>query len=218
MNEALKEKIAKLYTMVERGGTEGERAAAKNLLDKLLAKYNLEDIELGSSVLFKYDFKYSSQLEIWLMSVLFKFLLKTKITEVAMRHTYGVRQIGISLSREDYIILDSSYEYFRRHMKIQWNKFCAQELKKYRKAKTRNKRRSQLQDLFFDRYAIASNLIDKKDLITVDVDDMSQQEINDRMKFSEVEGGNYNRQLSNGLTLPPGRTESKQEEGQLLLW
>ena len=34
----IKDKIAKIYELVNRGATEGERAAAKNLLDKLMKK------------------------------------------------------------------------------------------------------------------------------------------------------------------------------------
>lgn len=41
MNQELKNKIAKIYELVNRGATDGERQAAKNQLDKLMKKYNL---------------------------------------------------------------------------------------------------------------------------------------------------------------------------------
>ena len=45
--EELNRKILKIQTLVMRGGTHGERAAAKKMLDKLVEKYDLhlEDLE-----------------------------------------------------------------------------------------------------------------------------------------------------------------------------
>jgi hypothetical protein len=86
-------------------------------------------------------------------------------------------------------------------MKEQWNKTCAREVKRCRKAKTRNKRRLQLQEAFFERYSIESKLYKDHEITQVDTSKMSHKERKDLMMLRGVEGGTYNKQMTNGLMI-----------------
>lgn len=198
----LREKIAKVYELVNRGATAGERQAARNRLDKILSKYNLDGIDLDNLDLTSYFFKYTSQLENWLLQTLvYVFLPHIDMYKVARKQTYKMRQIRIELKQLDYITLECSYEYFRRHMKAEWKKVCMPQVKSCRASK-RKLRRAKLQDLFFNEYSIKSQLYREGDLKTMDVDAMSVNEQYDRaLLIKNVEGGKYNRQVSNGLIL-----------------
>lgn len=202
MTEQLRQKLAKVYELVKRGATEGEREAAKMALDKMLDKYNVDEFELAGINKTRHAFKYTSQLEIQLFSR----LLATMISDSEARSTLyrdlrKGKELSLELTYLDYITMQAAYEYFRRHMKAQWVKLCAAELKRKRKPKTRNARREQLQDLFFTQYAIASKLIEEKHLMSVSWSDMSEQEKKDYMSLEDIEGGAYNRQMTSGLLL-----------------
>ncbi|MEQ9426987.1 MAG: DUF2786 domain-containing protein [Cyclobacteriaceae bacterium] len=203
MNDEIKSRLAKIYELVKRGATEGERAAAKKALDRLMQKYNLDSVDLESIDRKAYWFKYVSKMEERLLIRLLYFFVEDSeaIFQAASKDTYGCRDIYFTLTYLDYVTLDSAYEYFRRHMKAQWQKLCAPELKKCRKTKTRNKKRKKLQAVFYERYIIASNLVDPKNLAKVDLTKMSLKEIEELLQFSDIEGGAYNRQVVTGNLL-----------------
>ena len=48
MEQSIKEKITKIYELVNHGATEGERAAAKKALDRMMSKYSLDLNELDT--------------------------------------------------------------------------------------------------------------------------------------------------------------------------
>ena len=197
LNKELKERLAKIYELVKRGATDGERSAAKNALDKILAKHNIEGIDLDSIDKKEYFFTYTTEMEEGLLGRLCYHFLNIPIHDVAFKYAYKKR-IGISLTRLNYITLECSYAYFRKHMKEQWNKTCADELKKKRKAKTKNARRKELQDLFFQRYIIASSLTNGLKVFTKEISDKERKDFN---LLEDVEGGKYHTQVTNGLLL-----------------
>lgn len=197
----IREKLTKVYELAKRGATDGEKGAAQSALDRLLKKYNLEGINLDSLDLVRYSFKYSTELEMWLIAQLAKVFLGKNSISGATRSTFRVRQVNLLLKYLDYVTIDCAYEYFRRHMKAQWNLNCAPELKKTRKAKTRNKRREQLQAPFFTKYIIKSKLYNPEDIRTVNASDMSEQERKDSYLMDNVEGGQYNKQVVTGNLL-----------------
>jgi hypothetical protein len=196
----LKNKLSKIYELVKRG-SEGEKQAAQKALDKLLSKYNIEGIDLNSLDKKLYIFKYKTDLDHWLLVRIVNMLIDdTSVMGSARRRTGSVREILLHLRYLDYIIVESSYEYFRRHMKKQWDKVCAVEVNRCRKAKTKNNRREQLKPLFFDKYCILSNLVKPEELIQVELKS-TDKDFRDRMKMTDIEGGNYTTQLHTGLLL-----------------
>ena len=197
IEQSLKDKITKIYELVNRGGTEGERKAAKNQLDKILAKHKLDDSFLDSIGKELYNWKYNTELEVHLLSTIITNFTAT--TAANCSKAPWKKQISGVFEYNDYIVVECMYEYFRRHMKIQWKLVCRAELKKCRKAKTRNQRRKILQGLFFDRYAIESNLVKPEQIRNVEV--TNSKERADRMILQGVQGGNYNKQVMTNLLI-----------------
>jgi hypothetical protein len=151
MTEALRNKLAKVYTLVKQGATEGEQDAAKKAMDRIIEKYKIDPSDLDQIDLKTYRFKYSTKLDFKLLERLM-YLFTPDALHHASYTTFQVREIIAKMNYMDWVTLESSYGYFRRHIKEQWNKTCAREVKRCRKAKTRNKRRLQLQEAFFERY------------------------------------------------------------------
>ena len=201
IDQKLKDKLAKVYELVKRG-TDGEKAAAKKTLDKMLSKYNLEGVNLDSLDKNKYHFKYSTDMEVSLIARLVKTVLNDPdCMDSAYRLIGSVREVVLHLTYLDYITLTASYEYFRRHMKTQWNIFCAPHIKKCRTNKTRNKKRNELKDVFFSIYCQQSNLYKPHELEPLKWDEMSNNEKKKWLQLKNVEGGTYHRQVNHGLLL-----------------
>lgn len=200
INTELKQKLNKVYALVKQG-TDGEKQAAQNALDRLLEKYNLQGIDLNSLDKEIYCFKYKTTLDEQLFVRILKIIVGIDDLSSASKDTWHKREIQIQLTYLDYITLSASYEYFKKHMKAQWDKVCAPELKRCRKAKTRNARRKQLQEAFFNRYIINSKLYKESELTTVDYSTKSDKEKRDRYLMEEVEGGAYNKQMVGGKFL-----------------
>lgn len=202
INNELKSRLAKVYELVKRGGTEGEKAAAKNALDRMLEKYNLSGMDMDSLDKGVYRFKYASDLDHWLvLRIVTMFVSDPSVIDSARRSTRGVKEIVLQLTYLDFITVSASYGYFKRHMKAQWDKTCAPELARCRKIKTRNARRKELQHHFFNAYLIASKLYKDGELTSVPMSDMAEKKRRDRLKMREVEGGQYKKQVVGGLFL-----------------
>lgn len=200
MTEELRNKLSKVYALVNQGATEGEKQAARKALDRIIDKYKINIEDLNQIHLKEYRFKYSTMLEFYLFPRLVMFFAP-EASEGACYSTFGVREFRLKMNYLDWVTLESAYEYYRRHMKSQWQKVCAIEVKRCRKAKTRNKRRAVLQGEFLQRYIIASKLYHPKELTSRDTSSMSQKQIEDLYKMQAIEGGQYNRQMTNGLLL-----------------
>lgn len=204
ISQEIKDKIAKVYELVKRGATEGEKEAAQNALDKLIEKYQLDGIDLESINKEKRQFKYSTSMELTLLAAIIRVLIEDKnAISYAVRNTYKVRNVEVPLTYIDYVTVDCAYEYFRRHMKQQWNKTFAKYLKQCRKPKTKNKKRTALQDVFMSRYIVKSNLYREGDteMRTTDLSKLSPKQLEEFIALQEIEGGQFNRQMTNGLLL-----------------
>jgi hypothetical protein len=196
MTDTLRDKLSKIYELVNKGATDGERAAAKKALDRIIEKYKISENELQSLDRKRYTFKYSTNLEVSLLIA----IMKTMTEDAFINSVQGIRYVESYITYFDWVTIESAYEYFRKHMKAEWNKVCAPELAKCRKPKTRAKRRAQLEPIFLTRYIIESNLCKKSDIKMVEVKPGSR-DYRDRAKLVDVEGGSYNKQVSRGLLL-----------------
>lgn len=197
--ENAKQKIAKIYELVKRGATDGEKAAAQRMLDKMLKKYKLEGIDLECIDHRQYTIKYNSQLELELLSrIVFVLMGNKQAHNSAYRQTNGVRHVVFTLTYIDYVTLSCSYEYFRKHMNDQWRTTCQPIIKKCRKTTTKNKKRKALQLAFKTEYFIKSKLVLPEEVKKVDLDSMSNKEYKDRVAVAGVKGGQYNRQVVTG--------------------
>lgn len=200
-NLELKNKLSKIYELVKRGGTEGEKIAAKKALDKLLEKHNLQGIDLDSLDKSIYSFKYKSQLDEWLLFRIVAMFAEDAGNLQATKLTYLKKEISLNLTYLDFITVHASYEYFKRHMASQWKKVCALEVKRKRTSKSKNLCRKQLQQPFFSRYVINSGLYKEHEIENVDLSALSKKELDARHKMLGVEGGKYNKQVTNGLLI-----------------
>jgi len=199
MENHIKDKLLKVYELVKRGEA-GEKDNAKLALDRIFKKYNLDEKSLDSLHLRKYHFKYSTKLELWLIGRIMIHLLNTD-TSKAIRDTWGKREVVIELEYLDFVLLSSAYEYFRRHMKLEYNRLVLPLVKRCRTTRTRNATRTYLQEIFFTKYILASGLYKKEEVTKIDTSKMSEKERIDRMNLEKVEGGNYKTQVTTGLYL-----------------
>lgn len=207
MNQELKDKLAKVYALVEGGATEGERAAARKALDRIIARYGIDEKkvqELGTQLR---EFAYTSKLEMWLCNRLLLHLLGINQGDVFLRTQkfvgFGVircKRVVCKLSYIDFVLMETAYEYFRRHMKAQWKKVCEPLIKKTKKA-SRAKKRLKLEPAFFSEYIIKSRLYKPEEVTKLDYEQMTRAEIETALKMHDVEGGTYHKQVNSNLQL-----------------
>lgn len=200
MNLTTKEKIAKIYELVKRGSTEGEKAAAEIALNKLLKKHDLSEEYLLTIHLTEYEFKYSTQLDLDLFVQLHSFFFKGKEFN-ATKTAFTRKSIFINLEYLDYVLLSTSYAYFKRHMNAQFKKVCVPIINRCRSSKTKNSRRKELQTEFFSRYVIKSKIFNDEQITQVDSSKLSQKSKQDKERIAGIEGGNYHTQINTGLYL-----------------
>ena len=201
MNDTIKEKIAKVYELVKRG-VDGEQKAAEKALERLVKKYNLEDIDLETINQKEYVFKYTSNLDLWLFAQLNIYFFQEKRNQL-FKDTWGVKEISVNLEYVDYVVLSCAYEYFKRHMKKQFNEFALPLINRCRSDRTKNKKRKELQEVFFNIYIQKSKLYKPEDLQKRKK--ISLKDIENEQNLSGVQGGKYNTQLSTGLYLGDGK-------------
>lgn len=193
MQDSLKDKIKKISELILRGATEGERAAAEKALHRIMMAHNIQESELTRIYYKDYQFRFVSNVEKSLLTYLIHHFVPNSFKSAIHDK---VKTITISLQYAEWVTLDCAYEYFRRHMKKQYQKAVVPQLKKCRKAKTRNRLRSQLDGLFIQRYVIESNLIDQKYIVSKKATEMSHAERLQRLLMEGVEGGSYKKQVS----------------------
>lgn len=202
MDLTIQEKLKKVYTLVKSGATKGEQEAAKGALDKLLKKYNLEGIDLDSLDKTEYAYTYTTLMERSLLFGIFRVLINHDFQkDKFIKDKSNSKTLYITLQYSDWVTTDCAYEYFRRHMKAQWEKFCKPEIAKKRTAKTKKARREELMPLFFEKYIYMSGLYKEGDYTDIEASSLSKKEIDDRNKLDGIEGGQYNRQVTNGLMI-----------------
>lgn len=200
MENQLKDKISKIYELVKRGSTEGEKAAAESALNKLLKKHNLTQEFIKTMHLKKYEFKYATNLDLELFKQLHQYFFEGRAFE-ASRSTLGGKTIYISFEYLDYVLFSSAYEYFKRHMNAEFKKHCVPLIKKCRSTKTQNARRAKLQDIFFSQYIMKSKIYHERQIGKIDVSTLSEKELADRQRLQQIQGGSYATQVTTGLYL-----------------
>ncbi len=198
MTDEIKIKIAKVYELVRRG-EQGEQQAAEKALQRLLGKYNLSEEEVAKFHLKEYVFKYVSDLDKRLFRQLFEYFFKDKYNGKLYICTWRVKEISVEMEYLDYIQIECSYEYFKRHMNQQWRKFALPLIKQCRTLKSKNKRRQELQNAFFSRYIIKSGIYHQYQVRDVYL--TNRREMENLMLFSDIEGGMLKGQVTTGLYL-----------------
>ena len=86
-------------------------------------------------------------------------------------------------------------------MNSQFRKFCLPKVKLCRSVKTKNKRRSELQNVFFGQYVIKSEIYNPEQVRSRDMSKMSNREYDNLNDLSNIEGGKYHTQVTTGLYL-----------------
>jgi hypothetical protein len=192
MTDALKDKLAKLMAIVERGGTEAEKKAASLLIERLLNKHNIDEAQLNSIHLKAYEFKFVSLCQQWLIVAVAKYFNRECIKGMKRRH---YKRLTILLRYEDWVNIECAYEYFRRHMNGEYKKTVMPILRNCRTPKIRRKMKGELDEIFFSNYIILSNLAADVDLKPLDFDNMTEEEKKKRNRLSGIKGGEFHKQV-----------------------
>lgn len=194
IDDKIRDRIAKVQALVNQG-VDGEKLAAKTQLEKLLKKYNINPAEVENITKKEYFFKYATQNDIDLfMQLVSYFVYKTDGFRV-YKNTYKGKELSIKLDYLDYVTLSCAYEYFKRHMNIEWKKFSADLLKKKRTAKTKTLLRNELQKVFYHQYIIKSGIYHPEQVKEKKIEDMSQVELENYNRLLNIEGGKYHQQV-----------------------
>lgn len=200
MENQLKDKISKIYELVQRGATEGEKSAAEIALNKLLKKHNLTEEFIKTMHIKKYAFKYATKLDLDLFIQLYGYFFEGKEFN-GTKSTLGGKTIYMSFEYLDWVLFSSAYEYFKRHMNAEFKKHCVPLIKKCRSTKTQNARRAKLQELFFSQYVMKSKIYHQKQIGKIDLSALSEKERIDRERLEQIKGGSYATQVTTGLFL-----------------
>lgn len=191
MNELIKDKLQKVIALVNAGATDGEKQAANEALNRLIKKYNISPEIMANIELKKYAFSYKTEIDMNIFVQVAKILVGKR--DGFYKDTWRTRKIECELTYEQWVTIDCAYEYFRRHAAAQWKKIALPELAKCRKAKTRNKKREQLQRIFLTNYLQRSGLVEATDLRAVTVN--SEQDWKNQALMNGVEGGEFKKQV-----------------------
>ena len=200
MNDKIKEKITKVYELVKRG-IAGEQQSAEKMLKKLLEKYNISEDELNSIDEKEYYLKYASNLDEWLLIQLIEYFFKEKKYKLYRIKDSGVKEIAIQMPYLDWVTLDSAYGYFKPHLNQQWRKHGLPVVNRCRTTKTKNKRREEMQQTFFNLYIIRSGIYRPEQKNSNSLKSLTEEEIKRLTMLYGVEGGKYNQQVTTGLYL-----------------
>lgn len=199
MSEDVKQKIEKIYRLVQQGATDGEKQAATKALDRLMKKHNIDE-EFVKTINEKYyTFKYSLELDKWLMSRLISHFLGKKVSTYL--DTNGKRELVIKLEYLDFVTLECAYEYFKKHMRKEYKRLVTPQVNRCRTPKTKREKRKELDTIFFSNYIIASKLYKENEIKSLNWSDMSESERKKRMALDGVQGGSYHTQVQTGLYL-----------------
>lgn len=198
MNTEIKDKIAKVLELANRG-IDGEKAAAQKALDRLMKKYDLSDEDLSRIKLARYYFKYKTELDKKLFCQLIEYFFKNRGLQIYLSTVNG-RDLSVELEYLDWVTLDSAYEYFRRHAAAQFKEFCLPHVKRCRTTKTKNAKRAELQTAFFSKYVIASKIYHQEQIATIDYKGMSNKAREASYKqgqiLGNVKGGEFHTQVA----------------------
>lgn len=182
-------KIKKIQELIDRG-VDGEKIAAEKAMERLKERLGIDNI--NSLVREEFFFTYSNQSE----KVLFGYIIKHYLSgNIPIYQVPRKQQIYIVVERIDGLLIDQAYGYYRGHMKSQYEKEVKKRLKVYganAKPRTIQKIRKELNIQFVSKYIIASNLHEESDIVKTK---------STKYGIGDVEGGVFNKQVSNGLFL-----------------
>lgn len=200
MQEQLRDKIRKIYELVQRGATDGERAAAKAALDRLMKNYNLSDEVLNGIEKKKYYFTFKTNKDKSLLIRIVAFMIEDMptLTYDFKDGAKRVNSVSAMLLYEDWVMISCAYEYYRRHMAAQWKKVVEPIIKKHKKHSIRKARFKELEQPFISRYIINSGLFKPEELVS---EELQGKDRKNALAMWGVEGGTYNKQVNSGLYL-----------------
>jgi hypothetical protein len=200
------DRLSKIYALVERGSTEGEKQAAKNIFDKLMIKHGLTEDDVIEIVKKDYMFTFANYAEEILLVHLCAYVLNVWTCDV-QRYSYRHEQRKVyvrNLTKLEYIQIVAMYEYFRRHMKAEYKLVVKTTVdralsmrglikrnnKPYTNADVARERKN-TQGVFISKYLKASGISrTKPDSETRQVSTMA-----DHSAFESIKGGKYHEQL-----------------------
>lgn len=194
MNNELKKRIAAIYELINRG-TDGEKQAAKLALDRIVKRHGLTHADVDGALISPLLVTYTTNLErVVFLHIVKKMAPGNKVYLVKRNHEGPCKRISVTLNDLERVTVECAYEYFRRHIKAQFKKATAAELARCRKAKTKAKKRAELEHYFLSSYIIKSGLCNPYDI--KELDNVSAEERRARhMIDMSVEGGQYNKQI-----------------------
>lgn len=199
MNPEIKSRLSKVYELVNHGATEGERQAAKLALDRLMTKYEVDNIDLKTLMYERCAFRYNTEMEIKLLLTIWHVLLEdAEIGREPQRYPHR-KTVSFLLDPLERITVECAYEYFRRHMLKEWKSVCLPDLKRCRSAKGKKKRREALSSKFFTMYCVKSKLYREGELTERRI--TSDKELKDHQLLEGIEGGTLKKQLVTGHLL-----------------
>jgi hypothetical protein len=187
------DKINKVQELIKRGSTKGEKAAAEEALKRIAEANNLDYEELLKSEKDRY-FTYSTLLDMFLFENLVRHLLGNsgplRITTKAARK----KRYIIELDHQEYILLESAYEYFKRDAKPKFKKYSYRTLKRYKYSQPRKRARVKLMRIFVGTYLIESGIIPEASIKQASARDS-------QLGYGAIEGGKFKTQVQTGLYL-----------------
>lgn len=113
MNDKKKELLKKLHTLAERGATEGEKAAARERLENLLQKYDIDDAELADDVLDLHWFTCKDAME---RKLFYQVCNKVNKDRVTYRRNYGAGQRttrGVKCTKAEALQIEIEYDFYK---------------------------------------------------------------------------------------------------------
>ncbi len=205
MEDKIKKTLLKVYELINRG-SDGEKEAAKAAFDRIVAKYNLDDIDISSLnkevVLIRY---YNNLEKVIAKRVILCFVDRDDAFVGAFQTTVDSKKIlGVMLTDMEKVVVECAFGYFRKHMREQYKTNCVPQIKKIKRKKGKRARAEELKLLFLQRYCIASKLYKEHELETIHPMDLSDDEYADHMRMSGVKGGQYRTQVATGNRLSSG--------------
>lgn len=193
IDDKIRKRIAKINELANRG-VDGEKDAAKTQLEKLLKKYNINPQEVDEITKKEYFFKYANNLDKDLFFQLLYYFFKESHFQVYL-HTFRKREISVKLDYLDYITISCAYEYFKRHMRREWEKFSAESIRRKRKTKTKNELRRNLQSIFYGQYILRSGIYHANQIKERSGSEITDTEWEHFNKLQEIQGGQYRTQV-----------------------
>lgn len=198
IDDKIRERIVKIQALADRG-VDGEKTAASIQLERMIKKYNISEEELSTIKMKKYYFKYKTNLDKRLFVQLILYFFKGQTFKLYQNNHNG-KDIEVDMEYLDYVTLSCAYEYFRAHAAKQFQEFCLPYIRRCRTTRTKNAKRAELQEAFFNRYVYESKIYHPEQMQEINFLDMSKKELESYEKLdritSKVEGGQYHTQVA----------------------